>query len=156
MSVAPFDPLAQAHQQSLRLYAADVQAKLNPGSPGQIPSLPVNGSTGFSSPGDGLGSKESGWERSERFQNQAGSLFTGGGSNWQNFASGKSQKQKAGTGSGQIDGQPLPAKIEKPKLEFPTAANMEQRQGLAYDFAAGFQEYARDALRMLGIGRRTA
>lgn len=156
MSVAPVDPNAARHQQQLRLYASDVQAQINPTTPGQIPKKPIT-SGNFGGSGGSLGPREEGWQRSQRFNEMAGNNFVSGGSGWNDFANGNASRKRTGTGAGEIDGKPAAGNVvAQAKLEFPNNASNAQKQSIAYDFAASFQEYARDALRTLGIGRRAA
>ncbi len=148
MAVAPFDPLAQAHQRDLRFYAADVKARINPTAPGLVPT-----SAGTTS-GDGLGPREEGWTRSERFQNMAGNRFASGGSGWQAFSGGGRRLDLARGGSGQIDGPMNLGRAPTPKLDIPRDASGFERQSAVFDYAANFQEHARDWRRALGTSRR--
>lgn len=148
MAVAPYDPLAQAHQTSLRLYAPDVKARINPAAPGLIPSNPTGTATGQ----DGLGPREDGWVRSERYQQMAGNGFMSGGSGWQAFAGGGRRPAMNGGGSAQIDGGAPTPRPQAPRLDIPANAGGFARQGAAFDYAASFQEHARSWT--LGLGSR--
>lgn len=154
MAIAPYDPLAQAHQRELRFYAADVRQRINPSAPGSIPSNPLGGSGGTTAGGDGLGAREEGWRRSERYQNMAGNAFSSGGSGWQAFSGGGNGRRLQLGGSAQIDGANAPAaRAATPKLDIPQNAGGFARQGAAFDYAANFQEHARDWSRSLGTRR---
>lgn len=148
MAVAPFDPLAQAHQRDLRFYAADVKARINPTAPGLVPT------SGGTAGGNGLGAREEGWSRSERFQNMAGNRFASGGSGWQAFSGGGRRLDLGGAGSAQIDGPAAFARPAVPKLELPKNGSGFERQSAAFDYAANFQEHARDWRASLGTSRR--
>jgi hypothetical protein len=155
MAVAPYDPLAQVRQRELRLYAGDVQARLTPTAPGQIPANPLPGSAGTTGGQGGLGAREDGWHRAERFQQQAGDGFASSASRWRNFSGGGSGgRPLGGSGSTEIDGRAQLSRPQQPlRMAMPDKASGFERQGVAFDYAASFQEHARDWSRMLGTRR---